>query len=53
MFSISRKFLFRCDHCEMILSVEFQDEEDLQNIQEDKMVLECPCEEGHCFVLRD
>lgn len=35
----------------MILSVEFEDE-DLKKVQEDKMVLECPCN-GQCKVLRD
>lgn len=53
MFSTSkRKFLFKCDTCEIILSVEFEEEEDLQNVTEDKVVLECPCG-GQCKVLRD
>jgi len=52
MFSEKRKFLFKCDECSMILSVEFDEEEDLQKVQDDKMVLECPCG-GHCNVLRD
>lgn len=47
-----RKFLFRCDTCSMILSVDFENEEDLQSIQEDKIELECPCS-GKCKVLRD
>lgn len=47
-----RKFLFKCDECEMILSVEFEEEEDLEKVQDDKMILECPCG-GHCKVLRD
>lgn len=53
MFSdAKRKFLFKCDECSTILSVEFEEEEDLENIQEDKIVLECPCG-GHSRVLRD
>ena len=53
MFSNTKiKFLFRCDDCQMILSVEFEDKEDLDKVQEDKMILECPCN-GHCIVLRD
>jgi hypothetical protein len=53
MFSDSKnKFLFRCEDCAMILSVNFEDEEDLQKVNEDKMILECPCG-GHCLVLRD
>ena len=54
MFNTSiKKFLFKCDTCNMNLSVEFEDKEDLERIQEDKMILECPCGEGHCLVLRD
>lgn len=45
-------FLFRCDDCGMILSVSFEEEEDLQKVQENKMILECPCQ-GHCKILRD
>lgn len=47
-----RKFLFKCDECSMILSVEFDDKEDLEKVMEDEMILECPCG-GHCFILRD
>ena len=47
-----RKFLFRCDVCLMILSVDFEDEEDLESVQDDKIELECPCG-GKCKVLRD
>jgi len=53
MFSnLKRKFLFKCDTCEMILNVEFDEEEDLEKLQEDKMILECPCK-GQCRALRD
>jgi len=48
----SRKFLFRCEDCQMIISVNFDDPEDLENLQEDKIQLECPCG-AHCFVLRN
>ena len=47
-----RKFLFKCDDCELLLSVEFEEEEDLEKVQDNKMILECPCG-GHCNVLRD
>jgi hypothetical protein len=47
-----RKFLFKCEDCAMILSVDFDDPEDLQKVQDDKIVLECPCG-GQCKVLRD
>lgn len=51
-FDPKQKFLFKCEDCAMILSVEFEEQEDLDKVQEDKMVLECPCG-GHCKVLRD
>lgn len=47
-----RKFLFKCDSCEMIVSVEFDDPEDLEKIQEDKIALECTCGE-YSKVLRN
>jgi hypothetical protein len=47
-----RKFLFRCEDCEMVLSVDFEEEDDLQRVDEDKMELECPCG-GLCKILRD
>lgn len=47
-----RKFLFKCSDCEMIVSVEFDDPEDLEKIQEDKIALECPCG-GYSKILRD
>jgi RNase P subunit RPR2 len=52
LFGIRRKFLFRCEECKTILSVEFDDEEDIKNVEEDKVVLECPCG-AHCRLLRD
>jgi hypothetical protein len=48
----TRKFLFKCEECNMIISVNFDDPEDLENVQEDKIQLECPCG-SHCYVLRD
>lgn len=52
MFSDTRKFLFRCNECEMILSIEFDNEEDLEKVVEDEIILDCPCG-SQCFVLRD
>lgn len=53
MFSENKpKYLFRCDKCNMILSTEFEDEKDVDDVKEDKILLECPCG-GMCFVLRD
>lgn len=48
----NRKFLFKCEECEMIISAEFDDPEDLEDLQEDKIQLECPCG-AHCKVLRN
>jgi hypothetical protein len=48
----TREFLFKCEDCAMILSVEFVEEEDLQKVNDNKMHLECPCG-GQCKVLRD
>lgn len=47
-----RKFLFKCEECEMIIAVSFDEPEDLQDVQENKIQLECPCG-AHCKVLRD
>lgn len=49
---LRRKFLFKCEDCELILSVDFENEQDLLDVQDDKVVLECPCG-SKCFVLRD
>jgi len=37
----------------MIVSVEFEDSEEIDKVKEDKLVLECPCGQGRCKVLRD
>jgi hypothetical protein len=47
-----RKFLFRCEDCGLIVLVDFDDELDLQDVQEDKIILECHCN-GKYKVLRD
>lgn len=47
-----QKFLFKCEDCAMIVSIELEDEEDLERVHEDKFVLECPCGGKSC-VLRD
>lgn len=52
MFIKTRKFLFKCEECKIILSAEFDDEDDIKKVQENKVDLECPCG-GYCKVLRD
>lgn len=47
-----QKFLFKCEDCAMIVSVEFDEEEELEKVHNDKLVLECPCG-GKSRVLRD
>ena len=37
------KFLFKCEDCGMIVSVDLEEEEDIKDAQEDKMMLSCPC----------
>lgn len=37
------KFLFRCEECNLILSAEFEEEEDLKDVREDQIVLDCEC----------
>jgi hypothetical protein len=36
----------------MVISVKFDEEADFKKINDDEMVLECPCG-GDCYVLRD
>lgn len=48
----TRNFLFKCEECEIILSVDFDDEDDIKRVQENKVDLECSCG-GYCKVLRD
>lgn len=52
MFNDKYKFLFKCEECLMLLSVEFEDKEDLENLQENKIELECPCG-SKCYILRN
>jgi hypothetical protein len=52
MFDDKKKFLFRCKECQMIISVDLEEEEDLKDVHEDKLVLSCPCG-GKSYVLRD
>jgi hypothetical protein len=41
--SIDPKFLFKCEDCGMIVSVDLEEEEDIKEAVEDKMILSCPC----------
>jgi hypothetical protein len=46
------RFTFRCKDCKMIISSEFDDEDDIEDVRDDKLYLECPCG-GKCSLLRD
>ena len=48
----SQKFLFKCEECQMILSVSLEDKEDLKKVNDNEMYLECPCS-GICKILRN
>lgn len=52
LFSKKNNFLFECDTCKMILSVDLEEEKDIQEYKDDKVLLECPCG-GLCLPLRD
>lgn len=45
-------FLFRCVECKLILSAEFEEPEDLEDVRNDKLYLECLCGDK-CWLLRD
>ncbi len=49
---LKHKFLFKCDDCAMIVSVELEEEDELERVNENKFFLECPCGGKSC-VLRD
>lgn len=54
MFDDSKRvFLFRCEECKTILSIELDKEEDIEKALSGKMYIECPCEEGICEILLD
>lgn len=46
-----QKFLFKCDTCNIILTMEFDSPKEINDVHEDKILLECPCK-GMCFPLR-
>jgi hypothetical protein len=48
---LKHKFLFKCDDCAMIFSVELEEDE-LERVNENKFFLECACG-GKSHVLRD
>ncbi len=40
---IKRKFNFRCIECRAIFSIEFEDEKDIEEVQEGILSFECQC----------
>lgn len=51
-FKTKQEFLFKCNKCSLIVSVEYDEEEDLDRARNDEIVLICPCE-GECKILRN
>jgi hypothetical protein len=49
---LKQKFLFKCEDCAMIVSVEIEEEEEIKEIHENKFVFECVCG-GKSKILRD
>jgi hypothetical protein len=52
MFSDKIKFLFKCNECNLIISVEMEDDADIESARENETDLECNCG-GACKPLRD
>ncbi len=47
-----QKFLFKCADCSIIISIELYDEEDIEEVRNNKYILECTCG-GKGYILRD
>lgn len=47
-----QKHLFKCDTCKTILALELEDPKEIEEVREDKILLECPCG-GICLPLRN
>ena len=52
MLDKKRKFIFSCEDCGTILSAEFEEKEEIDKVNNNKVALECPCG-GFCTILRD
>jgi Fe2+ or Zn2+ uptake regulation protein len=52
LFNQSKHVLFKCDECEAIVSVDFDDEDDIKKLNENKIILECQCG-GESTILRN
>lgn len=52
LFDKSKHVLFKCDECGMIVSVDFDNKEDIEKLNEDKIILECGCG-GTSTILRN
>lgn len=47
-----RKFNFRCEDCKTVYSATFEEKDDIDDIIDNKLNLECPCG-GKAVPLRD
>ena len=52
LWSKKEKHLFKCDTCSAILLLEFEEQKEIEELREDKILLECPCG-GICLPLRN
>lgn len=51
-FDQNKHTLFKCDTCGAIVSVDFEDEDDIEKLNENKIILKCSCG-GTSEVLRN
>lgn len=47
-----KSFIFRCEECSKCLETSFEEESEINDLLEDKMLIQCPCG-GIALVLRD
>lgn len=53
LFDQNKHVLFKCTECNLIVSVNFDNEDDIEKLNEDKIVLECSNCKGTCTILRN
>lgn len=52
IFNQNKQTIFRCVDCQTIVFVEFDNEEDIKKLNENKIVLKCACG-GESIILRN
>ena len=51
-FDKSQKFLFRCEDCDTVLEAKFEEQKDIDGVNENEINIECPCK-GIAKVIRN